>query len=333
MDLLTALLPLSLAWSPTPGSAPADVPGVAVLELAVDGALPPQWAQALGAALREGLARGRFAVVEPDPPAPGCVALACLDPEARSAVRYVVTARIEVVDRNYTVDVGLVDARTGSSVATASDACEVCGLADVSAQVSALGASLRDKLDALVTAAPVLQVSTRPDGAAVRLDGEPRGTTPVEITATPGRHRLELRKSGYVSAVRELDLVAGVRERIEVSLDAESSASSSGRRRRPTPAAEHAADPRLRRRTIVGAVLLGGGVAAAGVGGALWGIDSRPIRSRCSGSDRDPFGECRWLHDTRTAGIALVATGAVAAISGAVTLAVRHRLRRSSRRR
>jgi hypothetical protein len=331
MDLLAALLPLSLAWSPTPGPAPAEAPEVAVLDLAVDGALPPQWAQALGAALREGLARGRFAVVEPDPPAPGCVELACLDPAARSAVRYVVTARVEVDDRNYTVDVALVDARTGSSVAGASDACEVCGLADVSAQVSALGASLRDKLDALVTAAPVLQVSTRPGGASVRLDGELRGSTPVEISATPGRHRLELHKSGYVVAVRELELIAGVRERIEVQLDAEPSASSP--MPRPSPAAEQRIDPRPRRRTIVGAALLGGGVAVSGIGAALWGIDSRPVRSRCTGADRDPFGECRWLHDTRTAGIALVAVGAAAAISGAIVLAVRHRLRRSPRRR
>lgn len=330
MGLLAASLPLLLAWSPAVGAtpAPADAPGVAVLELAVAGTLPPQWAQALGVALREGLARGRFGVVDPDPPAPGCAELACLDPEARAAVRYVVTARIEVVDRNYAVQLALVDARTGSSIATASDACEVCGLADVSAQVSALGASLRDKLDALVTAPPVLQVSTRPEGAQVRLDGELRGATPVELTATPGRHRLELRRSGYVAAIREVDLVAGVHERIDVELAALPATAALPR---PTPMPP--VDPRPRRRTIVGASLVAGGAAAAGVGAALWAIDSRPVRSRCSGADRDPFGECRWLHDTRTAGIALVATGAAAVISGAIVLAVRHRLRRSPRRR
>lgn len=328
MGLLAASLPLLLASSPAAGSTPADAPDVAVLELAVTGSLPPQWGQALGAALREGLARGSFAVVEPDPPAPGCAELACLAPEARAAVRYVVTARIEVVDRNYAVELALLDARTGSAVATASDACEVCGLADVGAQVSALGAGLRDKLDALVTAPPVLQVSTRPEGALVRLDGEPRGATPLELTATPGRHRLELHKPGHVVAIRELDLVAGVHERIDVELAAAPVAAPTPR---PTPASP--ADPRPRRRTIVGAALLGGGLAAAGVGAALWAIDSRPVRLRCSGADRDPFGECRWLHDTRTAGIALVATGATAAISGAIVLAVRHRLRRSPRRR
>lgn len=326
MGLLAASLPLLLAWSPAVDATPppADAPGVAVLELAVAGTLPPQWAQALGVALRDGLARGRFDVVDPDPPAPGCAELACLDPAARAAVRYIVTARIEVVDRNYAVQLALVDARTGSSVATASDACEVCGLADVSAQVSALGASLRDKLDALVTAPPVLQVSTRPEGAQLRLDGELRGATPLELTATPGRHRLELRRSGYVAAFREVELVAGVHERIDVELAALPATAAI-----PGPAV----DPRPRRRTIVGVSLLAGGAAAAAVGAALWAIDSRPIRSRCSGADRDRFGECRWLHDTRTAGITLVATGAAALVSGAIVLAVRHRLRRSSRGR
>jgi PEGA domain len=328
--LLSLSLSLSLASSPTtPDPSAAEPPRVAVLELAVSGPLPPQWEQALATALRDGLARGRFRVVEPQPAAPGCTELSCLSQAARGAVAYAVTAHVGVADRMYTIEVALVDANSGESLASANGNCEVCGLADVSERVADLAATMRDKLDRLVTAPPMLWVSTNPEGAEIRLDGEPKGASPVEFEAAQGPHRLEVRRRGYVDSIRDLELMSGVRERVQIVLEPVAAISS------PSSPPPDGADPRTRRRTILGAVLLGGGLAAGAAGATLWALDSRPVRSRCSGDDRDALGECRYLHDTIGAGIGLVATGATAAISGAIVLAVRKavRARRSAARR
>ena len=62
-----------------------------------------------------------------------------------------------------------------------------------------------------------LAVSTEPAGAAVVVDGEPRGRTPLTLDAlTPGEHRLEVSLDGYDLAERITTVVGG--ERIDVPI-------------------------------------------------------------------------------------------------------------------
>jgi hypothetical protein len=61
------------------------------------------------------------------------------------------------------------------------------------------------------TAAPqpaTLTVTTRPDGAQVAIDGEPRGVTPLTLSISPGAHTLTVR-SGSQERVLPLTAVAG----------------------------------------------------------------------------------------------------------------------------
>lgn len=49
-----------------------------------------------------------------------------------------------------------------------------------------------------------LTVRSAPAGATVAVDGEPRGTTPLDLEVKPGRHALELSLPKYLTATREV---------------------------------------------------------------------------------------------------------------------------------
>lgn len=89
----------------------------------------------------------------------------------------------------------------------------------------------------------------------------------------------------------------------------------------PVPGRTHARD-RVR---ITGFALLGVGLAAVIAGAPLIAIDERPVTSRCSGQDVNPFGVCKYRHATLEGGAVLVATGAAAVIAGTVMAIVGRR--------
>jgi serine/threonine protein kinase len=53
-----------------------------------------------------------------------------------------------------------------------------------------------------------LDVQTNPTGAAVDVDGQPRGTTPLSVSLSPGRHTLKLANEGNVRSM-PITIVAG----------------------------------------------------------------------------------------------------------------------------
>lgn len=54
-----------------------------------------------------------------------------------------------------------------------------------------------------------LAVETTPPGARVEIDDVDRGATPVEVVLVPGRHRVEIRKEGFLTAREEVLLEPG----------------------------------------------------------------------------------------------------------------------------
>lgn len=62
------------------------------------------------------------------------------------------------------------------------------------------------------------------------------------------------------------------------------------------------------------------GLAALGSGVALLFLHAKPITRDCSGAEIDVEGNCRYLHDTRGGGIALLVIGGAATIAGATIL-------------
>jgi formylglycine-generating enzyme required for sulfatase activity len=64
-------------------------------------------------------------------------------------------------------------------------------------------------------------LTSQPDGATVRVDGEYRGRTPLELNLTPGEaHRLQLGKSGYADLDQTLSLNPGETRTLTLNLKA-----------------------------------------------------------------------------------------------------------------
>jgi eukaryotic-like serine/threonine-protein kinase len=56
-----------------------------------------------------------------------------------------------------------------------------------------------------------LEIKTIPTNASVRIDNGEAGTTPLEVTVTPGRHRLHLELAGYTGIEADQDVRIGER--------------------------------------------------------------------------------------------------------------------------
>jgi len=79
-----------------------------------------------------------------------------------------------------------------------------------------------------------LLVYTDPPGAAVRLDGKPRGRTPFHITLAPGAYRVTLALDGFAPEEQEVEVTAGASRVVEVVLRSQG---------KPATAAKAAATP------------------------------------------------------------------------------------------
>ena len=96
-------------------------------------------------------------------------------------------------------------------------------------------------------------------------------------------------------------------------------------------AAELAVEPAAERRTrggamrTAGATMTGVGIAGIGVGIGLAVLDEAPIRSRCTGDNKDIEGHCKYRYDSLAAGITMAVLGAAALATGIALLAVDHK--------
>lgn len=72
----------------------------------------------------------------------------------------------------------------------------------------------------LQTAQGKLELRSTPGGAAVSVDGQYRGRTPLTLALAPGRsHRIRLSAAGHRAATRDLNLGAELTEQLHVRLD------------------------------------------------------------------------------------------------------------------
>lgn len=176
--------------------------------------------------------------------------------------------------------------------------CEICGIEELGESIEGLATRLRSKADHL-TSPTTLSVQSTPPGAAVEVDGEPVGTTPLSIEVAPGPHVLRVSKPGYAAQEQEAELTAGATQTFTY---------------------------RLAPKAFVPAwlpwTLLGAGVASLGTGIALLALHDRPIRSECNA---DVMGNCQYLHRTLGGGIAFTITGLAATAAGVGLAVVRRR--------
>lgn len=268
--------------------------------------------------LAAALSRGAIDVVDLAATTRACTDAPCRVRAGEQAdTTWVVAPRltIEPGDRDYALSLAILDVRDGSTAATLSEVCELCGFEDALRMIEAQAASALDTIERLGRAQGAgLALGGRPPGMHVRIDGVEQGVTPLRVRLAAGRHRVVASKPGFVAQTLELEAIDGVDTSIEVSLQ---------------PVAPRR-DPVTSRRVIAGAVTLGLGLAVAVAGAVLLAIDGDPIRRDCQA---DPDGDCRLVHGTATLGIVGVSVGGAASVAGAVVLgAGLHRRRRHAAR-
>lgn len=95
----------------------------------------------------------------------------------------------------------------------------------------ALGPSVESQLQAARALADAqrrgtLLVATRPAGARVLVDGEPRGSSSAQVTLTAGRHLLRLEKPGFYPVAQLVDVSSRRTSRVGLTLAATPTAAS-----------------------------------------------------------------------------------------------------------
>lgn len=286
------VIALLLAWvAPARAAASTDEATVAISPLEVRGPLESHWRKLLGDRVREGLARSELGVATTPKV---CATAPC---RARLAadlgVDFLVEPVVTVQDQSYEIELRLVSGEDGGLVTTARESCELCGVSEVGDIMAAQSAALVAKMKKARSLPASVRIETQPEGAQLRLDGREVGATTLTLECTPGPHRIQLDRVGYESRSVDVECVAGRMERISLEL-------------RP--------DRRARRRQWMlpwGATLTAIGVAAVATGVTLLLIDGNEYGGRCTGDDRDEFGNCRYRLDTLAGGLAATIGGGV----------------------
>jgi hypothetical protein len=301
---------------PAAGSAP-EVPEpereairAAVLPLAVEGEdLPAADRAELTGRLVEGLRRGQFDVIAPDevlaaaPSAATCRAADCYTAIAKAAgATHVIRFVVEGQDRDYEVEVVLVDGKTGAQVASSADSCQICGVAEVGDILDAAASTLRTKLDNLAQGPATLVVASSPAGARVSIDGELKGVTPFNGPVLAGKHVLRISLDGYITVEREVTFVEGIEDTQSFELEKVPS--------------------RLPARPW-GWVSLGVGIAGVGTAVAFTALDDREAKlsgDKCVKGPADADGDCPRLWDLDWFILGTAITGAALTTLGVAIL-------------
>lgn len=308
---------LTLVSAPVAARAHASAPDatarkhVAVVPLTVEGPLPADVGTRLGDTLVAGLGE--------DAALAAGVTTTCEDAAcwralgAQLGATHIVHATVTVDDRDYTISASLVDAASGEVVASSARRCEICGYDEVAETVTDVAVLVRRKLSVSTVSLPVLSVTSTPAGALVTVDGERVGNTPLELKLKSGAHDVRVGMNGYVARLERVVLVDGVHEQVDVVLEPQPVREKSGGLRAAGAAA-----------TVVG-------IAGLGVGIGLAVLDEAPIRSRCSGDDKDIEGHCKYRYDSLAAGVTIAVVGAAALATGIALLVVDRRRARARR--
>jgi TolB-like protein len=309
---------LVIATSQAPAAARSSAPEAdasrptqlttAILPIQVVGELSEADQAALADELVRGLRRGSFGVVAPEDVARTvgdvgrCEKAKCIQKVGKStSASHVVRAKVEVLDRDYSVEVELLDARSGQSIARNAESCEICGIADAGAMISTAAATLRTKLDALAKGPSILAVVSEPSGAEVRIDGDVIGVTPLQRPVVPGKRVLRISREGYVAIEREVTVVEGIEESLAFELEKVPSRLPS----RPW-----------------GWVSLGLGIGSVGAAVAFAVLRDRPYRlgDACEGDNVDARGNCRRLWNTEYHVLGFALAGATLTTLGVAIL-------------
>ena len=210
-------------------------------------------------------------------------------------VGYLVAGRVSESNKNYEVNLELINGRTGGVIGTNRERCEICGVDEAGEKMALAASALRTRLEALTRTPARFIIQSRPAGIAIAIDGVPAGRTPIDRELPSGLHKLELSAPGYDHLERTVTVVSGVDETIDLELV-----------RLPMKFPFRQA----------GWAALAVGAVALVVG--IWAVSVDGDEISCGASARDDFGHCPNVRSTRGLGAALVGIGgASVALGGA----------------
>jgi hypothetical protein len=281
---------------------------VAVVKLGFGGGVPEATRELFAQRLVEGLAAARFevltgAMVRERLAAAGlnensCMGGSCTGKAARALdVAYLVFASVTEHDKTYDITLELVNGRSGVTIGTNRERCEICGVEEASEKVGLAASALRARLEALANTPARFIIRSHPSGARISLDGEALGRTPVDRELAPGVHKLELAAEGYDNLERTVTAVNGVDETLDLDLVV-----------LPTKLP-------LRAMGWTAAV-----VGLAAIVGGIWAVAVDGDEIACAPDQRDDLGQCPMVRSTRVLGAVLTGAGATAATLGGVWL-------------
>jgi hypothetical protein len=212
-------------------------------------------------------------------------------------VGYLVAGSVSESNKNYEITLELINGRTGGAIGTNRERCETCGVDEAGEKMALAASALRARLEVLTRTPARFIIRSRPAGAALRVDGAGVGRTPLDHELIGGPHKLELAAAGYDPLERTVTVVSGVDETIDLELV-------------PLPTKFPY------RKAGWAAIVFGALAVVAGV----WAVATDGGELACAPSQRDDFGHCPKVRNTRALGAALVGLGGVSATLGGAWL-------------
>lgn len=315
-----------------PGAALAD--DAALLELSTEGQISATTREAFVAAAEAALAAGqtpqlrslaeataRLQTVAPE--VAGCLDPACLQRAAQALevpVGYEV--RIGEAFDSYTIDIVAWDLASGTQLATAQQSCDICTPEEAYASLAVAAAAVTTGWTPPATAtpepvAPVAPVKAAtdtvrvavyadPSDARIVIDGAEVGQGKFVGTLVPGTHTVEIARSGYTTAIKEVELEPGDGT-LHLAVDLRPTAQAMPRTAGRTGGFVDDFD-----REVAAWSLTGGGALVAIAGGVLLGLDGE---TTCEGGEPT---SCPEVFETTAAGGVLLGLGVAALSSGVI---------------
>jgi uncharacterized membrane protein len=281
---------------------------VAVVRLAFEGAVPEAARDLFAQRLVEGLVAVRFevmtgAMVRERLAAAGlgadsCSGGSCTGKAARAlGVTFLVFASVIEHDKSYDITLDLVNGKSGVTLGTNRERCEICGVEEASEKVGLAASTLRARLEALANTPARFIIRSRPAGARLSLDGEAIGRAPIDRELPAGVHKLELVAEGYDPLERTVTAVNGVDETLDLELVVVPS--------------------KVPLRALGWTALAVGALALVG---SVWAESIDGNELACADGERDDFGHCPRVRNTRVLAAVLAGVGAASATIGGVWL-------------